>query len=63
MSETYEKDVIGKEYQALIELASKKCDKFGLVVRKDMFENDEWAMKFYNNTLGDIQNSLIEMKE
>lgn len=63
MSETYEKDVVGKEYQDLIELVSKKCDKFALVVRKDMFENDKWAMRFYNKTLGDIQSSLIEMKE
>lgn len=59
----YRKDVIGKEYQLLIELVSKKCDKFELIVRKDMFENDEWAIKFYNKTLGDIQDSLIEMKE
>jgi hypothetical protein len=28
-----------------------------------MFLNDEWAKKFYNKTLGDIQSSLIEMKE
>lgn len=63
VSTSYKKDIVGKDYQALIELASKKCDKFALVVRKDMFENDELAMKFYNKTLGDIQNSLIEMKE
>lgn len=63
MSEVYENDVIGKEYQDLIEFVSETCDTFALVVRKDMFESDEWAMKFYKNTLGEIQSSLIEMKE
>ena len=63
MSKEYKKDIVGKNYQALIELASKKCDKFGLVIRKDMFLNDEWIKKFYNNTLGDIESSLVEMKE
>ena len=63
MLETYDQDVIGEDYRSLIEMASKKCDKFALVIRKDMFINDEWAMKFYHKKLGDIQSSLIEMKE
>ena len=60
---TYDKDVIGEDYRSLIELAFKKCDKFALVIQKGLFINDEWAMKFYNKNLGDIESSLIEMKE
>lgn len=63
MLETYEKDVIGENYRLLIEMASKNCDKFALVIRKDMFEREEMAMKFYHKKLDDIQSSLIEMKE
>lgn len=63
MVKIYEKDVKGKDYQDLIELAYTKCDKFALVIRRYLFVNDEWALKFYNKTLGDIQSSLIEMKE
>ena len=63
MLETYYKDVIGEDYRSLIELAFKKCDKFALVIQKGMFINDEWAMKFYHKNLGDIESSLIEMKE
>lgn len=63
MLETYEKDVTGEDYRLLIELAFKKCDKFALVIRKDMFEEEEFVSKFYNKKLKDIQSSLIEMKE
>ena len=63
MLETYDQDVIGEDYRSLIELAFKKCDKFALVIQKNLFINDEWAKKFYPKKLGDIESSLIEMKE
>ena len=53
--------MIGEDYRSLIELAFKKCDKFALVIQKDLFINDEWAMKFYHKKLGDIQSSLTEV--
>ena len=61
--ETYDQDVKGEEYRKLIKLAFKKCDKFALVIQKNLFINDEWAKKFYHKKLGDIESSLIEMKE
>ena len=63
MLETYQKDVTGENYHSLIEIASKNCDVFALVIRKDLFEKEEMAMKFYYKKLNDIQSSLIEMKE
>ncbi|SES44522.1 hypothetical protein [Psychrobacillus sp. OK032] len=63
MLETYEKDVIGEDYRSLIEIASKKCDKFAFVKRKDMMADEKLAMKYFNEFVKDIKNSLIEMKE
>src|SRR5690606_8879532 len=63
MTIEYEEDVMGKNYQDLIEFVSKKSDKFALVIRKDMLESEKWIKRFYNKTLKEIQSSLIEMKE
>ena len=57
------KDITGDDYRSLIELAFRKCDKFTFVKRKDLMADEQLAMKYHNETVKDIQNSLIEMKE
>ena len=47
MLETYEKDIIGEDYRSLIELASKKCDKFAFVLRRDMMADEELANEVF----------------
>lgn len=57
------KDMTGDDYRSLIELAFHKYDKFAFVKRRDMMADEQLAMKYYNETVKDIENSLIEMKE
>ena len=56
-------DITGDDYRSLIELAFHKCDKFAFVKRRDMMADEQLAMKYHNETVKDIENSLIEMKE
>lgn len=57
------KDIKGEDYRSLIELASKKCDKFAFVKRRDMMADEALVMKIFNKLVEDIQDSFIEMKE
>jgi len=57
------KDITGRNYRSLIELAFKKCDKFAFVKRRDLMSDEELAMKYHNEFVKDIESSLIEMKE
>jgi len=57
------KDIKGEDYCSLIELASKKCDKFAFVKRRDMMADEALVMKIFNKLVEDIQDSFIEMQE
>lgn len=56
-------NIKGDDYRSLIELASRECDTFAFVVRKDMMADEEVAMKKHNELLNEIQSSFIEKKE
>ena len=58
-----DENIKGKNYRALIELASKKCEKFAFVIRKDMLADEEVYMKYHRKFVRNIQDSFIEMKE
>jgi hypothetical protein len=58
-----DKDIKGENYRSLIELASKKCDKFAFVQRRDMMVDEIVAMKYHNKLVKDIKSSFIERKE
>lgn len=57
------KDITGDDYRTLIELAFNNCDKFAFVKRRDMMADERLAMRYHNEIVKDIENSLIEMKE
>lgn len=56
-------DITGDDYRAFIELAFQKCDTFTFVKRKDLMADEKVAMHYHNESVKEIQDSLIEMKE
>lgn len=63
MLEISDKDIKGENYCALIEFASKKCDKFAFVQRRDIIGDEKIAMEYHNKLVKDIKSSFIEKKE
>ncbi|MDV2582122.1 stage III sporulation protein AH [Alkalibacillus haloalkaliphilus] len=63
MLEINNQDIKGQDYEALLELALKKCDCFAFVQRKDMMEDGAVIMKLHNQLVEPIQNSLIKVNE
>lgn len=63
MNTIHDIDLKGDDYRSLIELASRKCDTFAFVVRKDMMADEKLAMKYHNEFVSEIQSSFIERKK
>ncbi|MBA2176231.1 stage III sporulation protein AH [Halobacillus locisalis] len=62
MNTIHDIDLKGDDYRSLIELASKKCDRFAFVKRRDMMADEKVALKYHNEWVKDIQSSFIERK-
>lgn len=63
MHTTYDQNIEGKNYQVLIDLAAKNCDKFGLIIRTELFLNEQYIERFYKKTLSEIEPYLIAKEE
>lgn len=57
------KDIKDEDYNSLIELAMKQCDKFAFVIRRDMLADEKLAMKHHHKLVEDIESSFIERSE
>jgi hypothetical protein len=56
------KDVKGKQYLKLIDLLSKKCNRFAFVENRQMMEIEEDRLAYVDNLISDIKEHLIERK-
>lgn len=59
----HDEDLKGEDYRLLIELAAKKCNRFAIVQRIDIKEEEAAAMEYFYELVEGIKDSFIEMKE